>query len=367
MGTERFIRKFVIPKLKFGEDEGTPIKTYVAYPNGRVDDTPIVRTFYSDDIPVWYGTSTLLNHLLEVQTSFYMPRYRKSDYWGVYSDDVSEFVVQLREHAPGDGALGEPWEGRVGKLMEVIEDGTDDNYAIMDKLTKKVSVYDRFDLKLIDVSYIKELARNVLSTILVSKQGFLPERVPEDVSKLVLSKVTGMYPGLSPQQILQILKEDLLGPAHMYNIALKKGPLPYGPKEENFLPIPKKINALNAGPLPYGPTEENFVGGKRRKSRSSIGNQMARRGTRRSRGIFSRLYSPIGHLLSAGKESVGAVTNTAKGVVGEGIHGLDKIGRSVSRHANMAVKDVFTRKGGKRRGKGSRKSRKSRRTTRRRR
>ena len=92
---------------------------------------------------------------------------------------------------------------------------------------------------------------------------------------------------------------------------------------------------------------------------------MARRGTRRSRGIFSRLYSPISHLLSAGKESVGAVTNTAKGVVGEGVHGLDKIGRSVTKHANMAVKDVFTRKGGKRRG--SRKSRKSRRTTRRRR
>ena len=97
---------------------------------------------------------------------------------------------------------------------------------------------------------------------------------------------------------------------------------------------------------------------------------MARRGTRRSRGIFSRLYAPIGHLLSAGKESVGAVTNTAKGVVGEGIHGLDKIGRSVTKHANMAVKDVFTRKrrgGGKRKARGTRKSRKSRRNTRRRR
>ena len=91
---------------------------------------------------------------------------------------------------------------------------------------------------------------------------------------------------------------------------------------------------------------------------------MARRSsTRRSNGIFSRLYSPFGHLLSAGKESVGAVTNTAKGVVGEGVHGLDKIGRSVSKHANMAVKDVFTRKGGKRRA--TRKSRKSRKANRR--
>jgi hypothetical protein len=97
---------------------------------------------------------------------------------------------------------------------------------------------------------------------------------------------------------------------------------------------------------------------------------MARRGTRKtSRGVFSRLYSPVGHLLAAGKESVSAVTNTAKGVVGEGITGLNKIGRSVTTHANMAVKDVLkSRKGGKRRAtKGSRKSRKSRKTQRRRR
>jgi hypothetical protein len=87
---------------------------------------------------------------------------------------------------------------------------------------------------------------------------------------------------------------------------------------------------------------------------------MARRGTRRThrsgKGVFSRLYSPIGHLFAAGKESVGAVTNTAKGVVGESLHGLDRIGRSVSGHANMAVRDLFkTRKARK----ASRKTRKT--------
>ena len=91
---------------------------------------------------------------------------------------------------------------------------------------------------------------------------------------------------------------------------------------------------------------------------------MVRRGSRKSLGIFSRLYSPISHLLAAGKESVGAVTNTAKGVVGEGIGGLDKIGRSVTRHANMAVKDVLSRK--RRNGTKRRATRKSRRMTRRR-
>ena len=95
---------------------------------------------------------------------------------------------------------------------------------------------------------------------------------------------------------------------------------------------------------------------------------MARSGTRNSRrGIFSRLYSPVGHLIMAGKESVGAVTNTAKGVVGQGLTGLDKIGKSVTGHANMAVHDLLkarksrkNRKGGKRNTrKANRKNRKS--------
>jgi hypothetical protein len=58
------------------------------------------------------------------------------------------------------------------------------------------------------------------------------------------------------------------------------------------------------------------------------------------RGIFRRLYSPIGHALMAGKNTVGAVTNTAKGVACEGISGLDKVGRSVTSHANMAVRNL---------------------------
>lgn len=96
---------------------------------------------------------------------------------------------------------------------------------------------------------------------------------------------------------------------------------------------------------------------------------MARRGTRRAsrrsgKGMFSRLYSPIGHLFAASKESVGAVTNTAKGVVGQGITGLDRIGRSVTGHANMAVHDLLSRKSRKGR-KGSRKSKKATRRNRR--
>lgn len=78
----------------------------------------------------------------------------------------------------------------------------------------------------------------------------------------------------------------------------------------------------------------------------------------RKTNTFRRIYSPLKHAIMAGKESVGAVTNTAKGVACEGLSGLDKIGSSVATHANMAVNDLLGKRGRKgktrrtRRGKG---------------
>ena len=73
---------------------------------------------------------------------------------------------------------------------------------------------------------------------------------------------------------------------------------------------------------------------------------MARRGTRKNRqsGLFGRLWSPFNHLLMAGEESVGAVTNTAKGVIREGARGVGKIGRSVTGHVNAAVTDLIRKR-----------------------
>lgn len=196
----------------------------------------------------------------------------------------------------------------------------------------------------------------------VSKQGTMAHLpLVNNVKGKILSYISGFNVGETNEKTHQKVLQE----------ALTRRMNAQGPGVNTRYGKPVRVRtefnkALNQAALPHGPTEENFMGGKR-KSLRKIGTQMARRGTRRSKGIFSRLYSPIGHLLAAGKESVGAVTNTAKGVVGEGIHGLDKIGRSVTKHANMAVKDVFTRKGGKRKAKGTRKSRKSRRSTRRRR
>lgn len=60
--------------------------------------------------------------------------------------------------------------------------------------------------------------------------------------------------------------------------------------------------------------------------------------------VFRRVYSPVKHAIMAGKESVSAVTNTAKYVTCDTLSGLDRIGSSVSRHANMAANDLLGRR-----------------------
>jgi hypothetical protein len=75
--------------------------------------------------------------------------------------------------------------------------------------------------------------------------------------------------------------------------------------------------------------------------------------------VFRRVYSPIKHAVMAGKESVSAVTNTAKYVTCDTLSGLDRIGSSVSRHANMAVNDLLGRRNRKSRRSRTRKGKKS--------
>ena len=94
-------------------------------------------------------------------------------------------------------------------------------------------------------------------------------------------------------------------------------------------------------------------------------NTRRRRGgasTRKNRGLVSKVYSPFHHAFMAGEEAVAAVTNTARNVVSTGIRGVDKIGRSVTGHADAAVRNVFSRKrsGGARKSRKSRKGRKGR-------
>ena len=82
---------------------------------------------------------------------------------------------------------------------------------------------------------------------------------------------------------------------------------------------------------------------------------MAKRGTRRvsKKGLFTRVYSPLYHLLEATRNVGKSVFKRSGRVVDEALGLGQDVGTSVTRHANMTVRDVISRK------------RKSRRSTRR--
>ena len=69
-----------------------------------------------------------------------------------------------------------------------------------------------------------------------------------------------------------------------------------------------------------------------------------------ARGLFQRVYSPIHHTLAA-----------AKNIVNTGVSAVDKMGSSLTQHANQAVTNVFTRarKGGARRKAATRRNRRA--------
>jgi len=84
----------------------------------------------------------------------------------------------------------------------------------------------------------------------------------------------------------------------------------------------------------------------------------------RSRGLMGRLWSPFGHTAMAASNTVGAVANTAKGLVSVTARGFNKAGRNVTAHFNAAVGDLIkgrkSRRNRKQAGGKSRKNRKNR-------
>ena len=74
---------------------------------------------------------------------------------------------------------------------------------------------------------------------------------------------------------------------------------------------------------------------------------MARSGkTRRgSLRLFSRVWSPVDHLLSATGESAQQVGSTAGRIVKESVGLPAGVGRSFARHSNMALRNMFSRGG----------------------
>ena len=71
--------------------------------------------------------------------------------------------------------------------------------------------------------------------------------------------------------------------------------------------------------------------------------------SRRSSGLFGRLYSPIHHGLFAARNVVNAGLGAVGKIVNAGVEGVDKAGAAVTGHANATISNVFRGiKGGKR-------------------
>jgi hypothetical protein len=86
----------------------------------------------------------------------------------------------------------------------------------------------------------------------------------------------------------------------------------------------------------------------------------SRRSTRKSgksRGLFRRVYSPIEHIIEAGRNISRAAFKRTGRIVNNGMGLVGNVGKSVTRHANKTVRNIVRRK--------SRSSRKSRKQTRR--
>jgi hypothetical protein len=91
---------------------------------------------------------------------------------------------------------------------------------------------------------------------------------------------------------------------------------------------------------------------KSRKGSRKASRKGSRKGSRKL-GLFGRVYSPVNHLFQAAENSVSSLTRGTGKIVSTGLGSVNGVGKSFSRHADMAVNGVVH---GKRR-----KSRKSRR------
>jgi hypothetical protein len=82
-----------------------------------------------------------------------------------------------------------------------------------------------------------------------------------------------------------------------------------------------------------------------RKSRRAERKSRKNRRTRRTGGgLFGKIYSPVSHLIMATENAVGTVTGTVNTVAKSGLRGVNRIGKSVTGHANSAVRNLVSRK-----------------------
>jgi hypothetical protein len=74
--------------------------------------------------------------------------------------------------------------------------------------------------------------------------------------------------------------------------------------------------------------------------------------SKKSLGLFGRVYSPVNHLFMAAENSINSLARGTGSIARTGLNSVNKVGKSITRHADEAVRNVVSRK--------SRKSRKNR-------
>ena len=86
--------------------------------------------------------------------------------------------------------------------------------------------------------------------------------------------------------------------------------------------------------------------------------------SRKSKGLFARVYAPLDHLLQATRNVSSSAFQRSGRIVREGVGFASNTGRALSGHANMAVRNVISRRNRNRRN-TRRNTRRNRRNTRR--
>ena len=71
---------------------------------------------------------------------------------------------------------------------------------------------------------------------------------------------------------------------------------------------------------------------------------MARNTRRAGKGIFGRVYSPLYHLLEASRNVGKSAFKRSGKIVDSGLGFVQNTGKSVAKHANMAVRNVTSRR-----------------------
>jgi hypothetical protein len=93
---------------------------------------------------------------------------------------------------------------------------------------------------------------------------------------------------------------------------------------------------------------------------------MARNSTRRvskhtGKGIFGRVYAPLYHLLEAGRNVGKSAMKRTGSIVDNGLGFAQNTGVAVTKHANMAVRNITSRRNRKNKS-NSRRNRRNRKT-----